>query len=73
MTDRDKLLVEALQALRLTQLDRLIETAQKRGLSIGEAVALAMRERLALMSWEERAQVVQQFKEKSGIDLDQIC
>jgi hypothetical protein len=72
VTDRNKLLVEALQALRPTQLDRLMRSAQKRGLSIGEVVALAIRKRLALMSWEERTEVVQQFKEESGIDLEEI-
>jgi hypothetical protein len=73
VNDRDKLLIEALQTLDPTRLDLLMRTSDKLGLSIGEAIALAMRERLALMSWEERTKVIQQFKEESGIDLDQIC
>jgi len=72
VTDRDKLLFEALQCLDAALLDPLMLAAQKRGLSIGDTVALAMRERLALMSQEERAEAVQQFMDEAGIDLEEI-
>jgi hypothetical protein len=72
MTKSDKLLIEALQVLNPTQLDQLIEIAEKLGISIGEAVVVAIREHLALMSREERAEAVQQFMDETEIDLEEI-
>jgi hypothetical protein len=71
MTNADKLLAACLEDIRSDQLGPLLAIAQKKGLSLGEAVVEAMRLLLECMTPQEREEAIWVFR-RDGIDLEEL-
>jgi hypothetical protein len=72
VTNTDKLLMYVLEIARADQVAWLLETSQTKGrpleVMVIEAVALMMNS----LTWEERKEVIAQFKEEDGIDVEEL-
>jgi hypothetical protein len=71
MTNADRLLLTVLEDAHPDQLAPLLAIAQNKGISVGEAVVMAMRGLLAGMTPQEREEAIWVFR-RDGIDLEEI-
>jgi hypothetical protein len=72
VTDTDKLLLYMLEIARADQVAWLLETSQTKGRPLDVMVVEAVRIMLDNLTWEERREVIAQFKEEDGIDLEEL-
>ena len=72
MTNTDKLLLYVLEIARADQVAWLLETSQTKGRPLDVMVVEAVRIMLDNLTWEERREVIAQFKEEDGIDLEEL-
>lgn len=72
MTNTDKLLLYVLEIARADQVAWLLETSQTKGRSLDSMVVEAVRTMMNSLPWEERQEVIAQFKEEDGIDLEEL-
>jgi hypothetical protein len=71
MTDTDKLLLYMLEIARADQVAWLLETSQTKGRPLDVMVLEAVRIMLDNLTWEERQEVVAEFK-ADGIDVEEL-
>ena len=72
MTDTDKLLLYVLEIARADQVAWLLETSQTKGRPLDVMVVEAVRTMMNSLTREERLEVIAQFKEADGIDLEEF-
>ena len=70
MTNTDKILLFVLESARPDQIEALLEISRKKGRPLAEMVAGIMRDMLNSLSWEERLQVIEEFREEDGIEVE---
>jgi hypothetical protein len=71
MTDADRLLLAALEDMHPGQFAPLLRIAEQKGITVGEAVVMAMRLYLASKTPQERAEAIAVFK-RDGIELEEL-
>jgi hypothetical protein len=72
MTNADKLFLCVCESARPDQIEEMLALSQKTSQPPAEWVADMMRFQLANLPWEERQEVIAQFKEEDGIDLEDL-
>ena len=72
MTNTDKLLMYMMENCRSDQVESMLEISQTKGRPITMMVVEAIRTMLDSLPWEERQELIAQFKEEDGIDLEEL-
>jgi hypothetical protein len=72
VTNTDKLLLYVLEIARADQVAWLLETSQTKSRSLDVMVVEAVRMMMNSLTREERLEVIAQFKEEDGIDLEEL-
>jgi hypothetical protein len=72
MTNTDKLLMYVMETCRPDQVESMLEISQTKGRPLAEIVVKAIRLMMTSLPWEKRQEVIAQFKEEDGIDLEEL-
>jgi hypothetical protein len=72
VTNTDKLLMYVMEICRRDQVESLLEISQAKGRPLAEMALETVRVMLDSLPWEERQEVIAQFKKEDGIDLEEL-
>jgi hypothetical protein len=72
VTNTDKLLMFAMEAARPEQIEALLEISRTKGRPLSVMVVEVARIVMDRLPWEERQEVIAQFKAEDGIDLEEF-
>jgi hypothetical protein len=72
MSETDKLLMYMMENCRPDQVQSMLEISQTKGRPLAVMVVETVRIMLDSLPWEERREVIEEFKQEDGIDLDEL-
>ena len=72
MNDSSKLLLLTLESARPDQVDKLLEISRTKGRPLSMMVVEAMQGLMDSLPQDKRRELIRQFQEENGIDLEEL-